>query len=314
MQLSKKMKIALDETRMLILGAQILLGFQFRSVFQDGYDALPRHASYANALSLLLMLAVTVLLIAPPLWHRIIAGGEAAGRIHRFTCKLTELALIPFALSLGLDLFIAIERIAGLASGLLVGVGFALLALLGWQGVEWLRRRRIGQKERAMSAQQRDLVETLPLHEKINQMLTEARVILPGAQALLGFQLAITVTKSFDALPAASKLAHAASLAAVAIAIILLMAPAAYHRIVYAGEDAPEFLRTGGRLVTLATLPLALGLSGDTFVVIARIADSAPLGILAASATLLACVALWHLAPALKRGALRRGQHLVSAE
>ena len=30
MELSKKIKIALDETPMLILGAQILLGFQFR--------------------------------------------------------------------------------------------------------------------------------------------------------------------------------------------------------------------------------------------------------------------------------------------
>ena len=32
--------------------------------------------------------------------------------------------------------------------------------------------------------------ETAPLHARIEQMLTEARVILPGAQALLGFQLA----------------------------------------------------------------------------------------------------------------------------
>ena len=30
MELTKKIKIALDETRMLILGARILLGFQFR--------------------------------------------------------------------------------------------------------------------------------------------------------------------------------------------------------------------------------------------------------------------------------------------
>jgi hypothetical protein len=35
MELSKKVKIALDETRILILGAQILLGFQFRGVFSD---------------------------------------------------------------------------------------------------------------------------------------------------------------------------------------------------------------------------------------------------------------------------------------
>jgi hypothetical protein len=34
MKLAQKIKIALDETRMLVLGVQILLGFQFRGVFR----------------------------------------------------------------------------------------------------------------------------------------------------------------------------------------------------------------------------------------------------------------------------------------
>jgi len=55
MQLSKKMKIALDETRMLILVAQILLGFQFRSVFQSGFEDLPRHAQLVDGVALLLI-------------------------------------------------------------------------------------------------------------------------------------------------------------------------------------------------------------------------------------------------------------------
>ena len=46
MELSKKVKIALDETRMLILGAQILLGFQFRGAFSDGFDQLPTDVRY----------------------------------------------------------------------------------------------------------------------------------------------------------------------------------------------------------------------------------------------------------------------------
>ena len=51
MELSKKVKIALDETRILILGAQILLGFQFRGVFSDGYEQLPTHARYLDGLA-----------------------------------------------------------------------------------------------------------------------------------------------------------------------------------------------------------------------------------------------------------------------
>src|SRR6516162_9022923 len=43
-------------------------------------------------------------------------------------------------------------------------------------------------------------------HAKTEQMLTEARVILPGAQALFGFQLAIVLTRSFEQLPRASRI------------------------------------------------------------------------------------------------------------
>ena len=49
-------------------------------------------------------------------------------------------------------------------------------------------------------ASQRQSEET-PLPKQIDQMLTEARTILPGAQALLGFQLTVFLTESFERLP-----------------------------------------------------------------------------------------------------------------
>jgi hypothetical protein len=39
-KVDRKLKTALDETRLLILGVQILLGFEFQCVFQDGFDGL----------------------------------------------------------------------------------------------------------------------------------------------------------------------------------------------------------------------------------------------------------------------------------
>jgi len=38
MKLSEKVKIALEKTRILILGAQILLGFGFRGAFSERFD------------------------------------------------------------------------------------------------------------------------------------------------------------------------------------------------------------------------------------------------------------------------------------
>ena len=75
MELSKKVKVALDETRMLILGAQILLGFQFRGVFGDGYDQLPADSRYLSGVALGLMICVVGLLITPGLitgWSRLV--------------------------------------------------------------------------------------------------------------------------------------------------------------------------------------------------------------------------------------------------
>jgi hypothetical protein len=148
-----------------------------------------------------------------------------------------------------------------------------------------------------MALQPREGSEPTPLHARIEQMLTEARVILPGAQALLGFQLVITITQSFDQLSDTSKLVHAVSLGLLALTIILLMAPAAYHRIVYAGEDTEEFHRTGSMLVTAATLPLALGLGCDIYVVIGKIFASSSVGAGVAIAATIGFIALWHLYP-----------------
>ena len=45
-KIKDKVQNALDEARILILGSQVLLGFQFRSVFEKGFETLPEHAQY----------------------------------------------------------------------------------------------------------------------------------------------------------------------------------------------------------------------------------------------------------------------------
>ena len=76
------------------------------------------------------------------------------------------------------------------------------------------------------------------LKNKIEQLLTEARVIIPGAQALLGFQFVVIFVRSFAELPEWVKMTHAIALAAIALSVVLLMTPAALHRIAYDGENS----------------------------------------------------------------------------
>ena len=299
MELSKKVKIALDETRMLILGAQILLGFQFRGPFSDGFDQLPTGARYLAGLALGLMVCVVGLLIAPGPYHRIVEGGADSSQFHRVVTVIAELALLPFALALGLDIFVTASRIFGEAGGAGAGTAAAALAIAFWYGLPRMRKLHAGEQERAMTSSQTEEGSSTPLHAKIEQMLTEARVVLPGAQALFGFQLAIVLTQSFEQLPSASRIVHAASLLLVAVAVVLLMTPAAYHRIVYAGEDAQDMHRVGSALVTAATAPLALGLAGDVYVVITKIAESPAVGLAAGSLALISLIGLWYAYPLL---------------
>src|SRR5205807_1465425 len=173
----------LDETRMLILGAQILLGFQFRGAFSDGFDQLPADARYLDGLALGLMVWVVGLLIAPGPYHRIVEGGADSGHFHRVVTVIAELALLPFALALGLDIFVTASRIFGEAGGVVAGTAAAALAIAFWYGLPRMRKPRASEQERATSSQTEEGSST-PLHAKIEQMLTEARVVLPGAQAL----------------------------------------------------------------------------------------------------------------------------------
>jgi Family of unknown function (DUF6328) len=302
MELSKKVKVALDETRMLILGAQILLGFQFRGVFGDGYDQLPADSRYLSGVALGLMICVVGLLITPGPYHRMVEAGTDSGRFQRLVTIVAELALLPFALALGLDLFITVERIFGETAGAAAGIVAAGAAIGLWYGFPRVRRLHVGHRERAMTRGQSQDRSNTPLHAKIEQMLTEARVVLPGAQALFGFQLAIVLTQSFEQLPM-----HATSLFLVAFAVVLLMAPAAYHRIVYAGEDSEDMHRVGSVLVTAATVPLALGLAGDLYVVVTKIMGSPTAGLIAGSLALVLLIGLWHVYPLVAVSIQNRG-------
>jgi hypothetical protein len=135
------------------------------------------------------------------------------------------------------------------------------------------------------------------LEDRIDYVLTEARVVLPGVQALLGFQLIVVLTESFSALPKTSVQVHLAALAAIALSAVLLIAPAARHRIVFGGEESEAFPPIASRYLLGATDFLALGMAADCYVIVTKVLESPTAGISAAAATALACLGLWHVWP-----------------
>lgn len=299
MKLEQKVKLGLDETRMLILGTQILIGFQFNGMFQPAFSRLPTGSKLLGGACLAALIATLALLVLPSLLHRLVERGTASERFQRDTGRLAMLATVPLAGALAGDVAIAFERIAGPAAAVGAGLATIATAVLLWHGFPRATARHTSKRRDPMTAH--DSSVDPPLGQKIDHMLTEARVILPGVQALLGFQLTIVLTEAFQRLPAAVKLVHGGALLAIAASMVLLMAPAAYHRVAFDGEESPGLLRIGGRLVTLATVPLAIGLAAD--VAVAAIQGGVPplTAATAAGLVLLVLLGFWHLVPALLR-------------
>jgi hypothetical protein len=293
---SKKFKHGLDETLLLITGAQILLGFEYRAVLEKGFENLPQTTQYLKIGSLGLLLLTVCLLLLVPAYHLITCRGEPTIACSRFINKTSGAALLPFALALGLDFFSAVQKTTGTLVAVILGGIAVLMALFFWYGLEFIQKARgKGVKNQPMKRQedQQQGEGGAKLAEKIEHVLTEARVVLPGVQALLGFQLAAYLMEGFDKLPTSSKYIHLASLLLLGLSIVLLMTPAAYHRIVEEGEDSEHFRKIASRLLLWAMVPLAPALAGDFYVVLAKVTESTAFGIVGAVLIIILFYGLW---------------------
>lgn len=304
MKLGDALKTSLNELRMQMLGANVLFGFQFKGLFEDAFDELSVGARAVYAAALLLMVTALALLIAPPCQHRIVEEGEATERVQRTATAFAKLALLPLAGAIGCAVYVAVVRGFGGTLGSAAAALALALALLLWFGLGWGLRHHLGGPER------KDTMEKhpTPLPEKIDHMLTEARVVLPGVQALLGFQLIVLLSKSFDQLPSEARWVHLGALLAMALSMTLLIAPAAVHRLTFDGRDEPRMHTIGSVLVTLAMLPLAAGLAADLYVAMTRLFDRSVVAPIVAVVAFALLIGLWYVVPLLlkpsPRGAL----------
>src|SRR4051812_31383497 len=104
---SDKLENALNEGRILILGAQVLVGFGFRSAFQEGFPKLPEAQQQLWVCSLGLMLGSLCLLILPVPFHYIAEAGEPTARLHQLAQRTIVIALVPFAIGIAVYIYIA---------------------------------------------------------------------------------------------------------------------------------------------------------------------------------------------------------------
>lgn len=137
-------------------------------------------------------------------------------------------------------------------------------------------------------------------------VLEEARVVIPGLQALFGFQMISVFNQRFDELPRVDQLLHLAAVALTVLSIALIMAPTAYHRIVEPESGSEFFVRFASRLVAAAMAPLMVSLSIDVYVVARVILADAAAAAAVAVVLFVVLASMWFVYPLAKKALRKR--------
>lgn len=132
--------------------------------------------------------------------------------------------------------------------------------------------------------------------QEMRNIIEEARCILPGLQAVFGFQTIAVFNERFNDLALYARACHMVGLALMVIAMALLMTPAVYYR-AQNGYATSLMVRVSRTAIRGALIPLAVGLSLDMLTVVSLATDMLSLSIAAAVASLLLFVGLWYLIP-----------------
>jgi hypothetical protein len=136
------------------------------------------------------------------------------------------------------------------------------------------------------------------LEEEAKHVLEECRVIVPGIQALIGFQMiAIFNSTFYERLSQEVRFFHLGAMGLVLIAMFLLLTPAAYHRIAEPGVVSNKFVDSSTRLMSWAMAFLRLGLAAEIYVVTRALGIPERAGAGLAAACFLLSWGLWSIYP-----------------
>src|SRR6267378_5263115 len=98
--------------------------------------------------------------------------------------------------------------------------------------------------------------EHISLDASARHLLEECRMVLPGIQALFGFQLIAVFNQGFDEkLTRGAQMVHLLALFLTALAMALVMTPAALHRLVEPNSVSQRFVWMASKMVLAGIVP-----------------------------------------------------------
>lgn len=148
-------------------------------------------------------------------------------------------------------------------------------------------------------------MEKESLQQEAQQIIEEARMVLPGIQALFGFQLMAVFNTRFQELTPYEQYIHFSAILLIVAAIALIMTPAAYHRLVERGIVSQFFVDLSSTLIASAMIPLMIAIALEVLLLGRLIVGSGWLSTAAAACTFSAFAFLWFVYPFVKRNPYR---------
>ena len=140
--------------------------------------------------------------------------------------------------------------------------------------------------------------QSLSLEAAASHLLEECRMVLPGVQALFGFQFVAVFSEAFGSkLSQNEQRLHLIALLSVACAAALVMSPAALHRRSERRVISEAFIAWSSRLLAWSMAPLALGTALDVYLVSRLITNNPRHALVFAIGVLLMFALLWLLLP-----------------
>ena len=144
--------------------------------------------------------------------------------------------------------------------------------------------------------------EELSLNDAASHVLEECRTVVPGMQALFGFQLIAVFSSAFgEQLSSMERMLHLIAIVLVTIAIALVMTPAALHNQTEPLAVSSRFIRISSRLLMASMAPLALGLCLDIYLVARVIVGRRAVAATVAASLLGVFIVLWLVLPRVSR-------------
>lgn len=152
-----------------------------------------------------------------------------------------------------------------------------------------------------------DETQSEQLARNFNELLQEIRVAQAGVQILFGFLLSIVFTERYAATDNYVRATHLVTVLFATAAVVLLTAPAAWHRILFRLGQREKILRVADRMAISGLASLAFAMTG-TVLLIGEMIFGGWAAVLLAVASALGFGMFWFALPVRRRQRVEHSQ------